>query len=58
MQGQPMPTWDAMRSDGSSVHAGSKRSHDYGVEEFFTDMKKRRVNPAYDGRKSDIVFFG
>jgi hypothetical protein len=47
-----MPTWDAIRSDGSyAAVTGAKRSHDYVVDDFFTDVKKRRVNPAYDPRK-------
>ena len=37
-------SWDVPQS------AGSKRGHDYNVEDFFTDMKKRRVNPSYDPR--------
>ncbi|KAJ3799360.1 hypothetical protein GGU11DRAFT_777308 [Lentinula aff. detonsa] len=44
--------WEALRSDSNPVHvsAGSKRSHDhdYSVDDFFNDMKKRRVNPSYD----------
>ncbi|KXN88736.1 hypothetical protein AN958_06603 [Leucoagaricus sp. SymC.cos] len=52
MASQSIPSWEALRPDGASVSIGSKRSHDYGsgVEEFFTDMKKRRVNPSYDPR--------
>lgn len=46
------PSWEVLRPDGSSVPSssgvGNKRSYDY--EEFFTDVKKRRVNPAYDPR--------
>ncbi|KAI5121148.1 hypothetical protein M0805_007146 [Coniferiporia weirii] len=47
-----LSTWGALRDDASvlesiSPGAGMKRSHD-AVEEFFTDMKKRRVNPSYD----------
>ncbi|KAF9040390.1 hypothetical protein BDZ89DRAFT_919588, partial [Hymenopellis radicata] len=30
-----------------------KRSHDYSVDDFFTDMKKRRVNPSYDSRMAE-----
>ncbi|KAJ6575352.1 hypothetical protein B0H19DRAFT_1128263 [Mycena capillaripes] len=37
--------------DGTTT--GSKRSHDYGVEDFFTDMKKRRLSPAYDPRMAE-----
>ncbi|KAG6866057.1 hypothetical protein C0991_009154 [Blastosporella zonata] len=36
------------------VSTGSKRSHDY-IDEFFTDMKKRRMNPSYDSREQ--IFF-
>ena len=43
MHNQPQ-SWDVPQS------AGSKRGHDYNVEDFFTDMKKRRVNPSYDPR--------
>ncbi|KAJ3477247.1 hypothetical protein NLI96_g10598 [Meripilus lineatus] len=51
-----LPSWEVLRPDGSSATvtpgaAGSKRSYDYGVGEFFTDVKKRRVAPAYDPRK-------
>lgn len=51
-----LPTWEVLRDDGSSgglptgAGGGMKRSHD-AVEEFFTDMKKRRVNPSYDPRQ-------
>ena len=45
------PTWETLRH-AQPVSAGTKRSHDYGVEEFFTDMKKRRLEPSYDPRKS------
>ncbi|KAF9787063.1 hypothetical protein BJ322DRAFT_1003326 [Thelephora terrestris] len=40
------PTWDAPRHT-HPVSAGTKRSHDY-MEEFLTDMKKRRLTPSYD----------
>jgi hypothetical protein len=48
-----IPSWEVLRQDGSTgpVSAGTKRSHDYGVDEFFSDMKKRRVNPSYDPRE-------
>ena len=53
------PAWEALRPDGTPVvttAAGSKRSYaDYGMEDFFTDVKKRRVNPAYDSRRSPSV---
>jgi hypothetical protein len=48
------PTWDTLRP-APSVSAGTKRSHDYAVEEFFTDMKKRRLTPSYDPRKLFLV---
>jgi hypothetical protein len=47
----PMPSWDTMRNGQASVPTGSKRAHDgYNVDDFFTDMKKRRVAPSYDPR--------
>ena len=48
-----IPSWEVLRQDGSTgpVSAGTKRSHDYGVDEFFSDMKKRRVDPSYDPRE-------
>jgi hypothetical protein len=45
---QNQPTWEATRPEPL---VGSKRSHDYAVDDFFTDMKKRRVNPSYDPRE-------
>ncbi|KZT08548.1 uncharacterized protein LAESUDRAFT_41560 [Laetiporus sulphureus 93-53] len=51
MQNQ-LPTWEVLTVDGTpsrTTGSGSKRSHDeYSVDDFFTDMKKRRVNPSYD----------
>ncbi|THV07605.1 hypothetical protein K435DRAFT_741949, partial [Dendrothele bispora CBS 962.96] len=47
-----IPPWEVLRSE--PVSAGSKRSHDdYSVDDFFTDMKKRRVNPSYDPRMAE-----
>jgi len=47
-----LPTWEVM----PPVSAGTKRSHsDYNVDDFFGDMKKRRMNPSYDARKQ--IFF-
>jgi hypothetical protein len=45
-----LPSWEVL---DQPVSAGLKRSydHDYSVDDFFTDMKKRRVNPSYDTRK-------
>jgi hypothetical protein len=45
-----LPSWEVQ----DTVSAGSKRSHDYSLDDFgdfLADMKKRRVNPAYDSRK-------
>ncbi|KAF7979383.1 hypothetical protein HWV62_42474 [Athelia sp. TMB] len=45
---QSHPSWEVLHDDGSSgaVSAGTKRSHD--VDEFLSDMKKRKVAPSYD----------
>lgn len=53
---QNHPSWEVLHDDGSSgaVSAGTKRSHDLSVDEFVSDMKKRRVAPAYDPRESRI----
>ncbi|KAF9015587.1 hypothetical protein BDQ17DRAFT_1341320 [Cyathus striatus] len=53
LQNQSLSSWEVLRADPSSVQAGSKRSHDYSVDDFFSDMKKRRVNPAYDPRMAE-----
>lgn len=57
-----LPPWDGLRSDSNAVHvsAGSKRSHDndYSVDDFFNDMKKRRVNPSYDPGTLLLIFNG
>ena len=57
-----LPTWEVLRDDPSvpgggsgglgtlGAGAGMKRGHD-SVEDFFTDMKKRRVAPSYDPRQ-------
>ena len=47
------PSWEVLRPDGTSGSVsgvGTKRGYDY--DEFFTDVKKRRVNPSYDPRES------
>ncbi|KAF9654440.1 hypothetical protein BDM02DRAFT_154660 [Thelephora ganbajun] len=53
------PTLGSLRP-AHPVSAGTKRSHDYAVEEFFTDMKKRRLTPSYDPRMverlSDLAY--
>ncbi|KAJ7631187.1 hypothetical protein FB45DRAFT_917781 [Roridomyces roridus] len=45
----PHQPWD-------TTATGSKRAHgdDFAVEEFFTDMKKRRVSPSYDPRMAEL----
>jgi len=45
-----LPSWEVLRGDQLSASTGSKRRHDYNIDDFFTDMKKRRVNPSYDPR--------
>lgn len=60
----PLPTWEVLRDDVTSNAAlggmgpgtGMKRGHD-SVEDFFTDMKKRRVTPSYDPRQYLFLFF-
>ncbi|KAF9477510.1 hypothetical protein BDN70DRAFT_994884 [Pholiota conissans] len=49
LHNQHPSSWDVQ----PSVSTGSKRSHDYNVDDFFTDMKKRRVNPSYDPRMAE-----
>ncbi|OAX44453.1 hypothetical protein K503DRAFT_729545 [Rhizopogon vinicolor AM-OR11-026] len=41
------PSWDGVRSDPRAPNR-NKRSLEYNVDDFFTEMKKRKVNPAYD----------
>ncbi|TFY72796.1 hypothetical protein EVG20_g233, partial [Dentipellis fragilis] len=49
-----LPTWETLRPDGSSTPStGAKRSHDYAVDDFFADVKKRRVNPSYDSHMAE-----
>ncbi|KAL5533955.1 hypothetical protein ACEPAG_415 [Sanghuangporus baumii] len=63
-----LPSWEVLRDDvtsnpalggGMAAAAGIKRGHD-SVEDFFTDMKKRRVAPSYDPhmaeRLSSLVY--
>jgi hypothetical protein len=47
---QTLPSWEVLRPE---VSVGSKRSHEYSVDDFFSDMKKRRVSPSYDPREFD-----
>ncbi|KAF7339273.1 hypothetical protein MSAN_02140800 [Mycena sanguinolenta] len=52
--GAHSPTDDMFPANSWETAAtGSKRGHDYGVEDFFTDMKKRRLSPNYDPRMAD-----
>ncbi|KAF8665281.1 hypothetical protein AX16_000302 [Volvariella volvacea WC 439] len=49
-----LPSWEVLRSDAPPpMSTGSKRPLEYGVDDFLTDMKKRRVTPAYDPRMAD-----
>ncbi|KAF9269988.1 hypothetical protein L218DRAFT_913898 [Marasmius fiardii PR-910] len=44
-----LPTWQVL--EGNQPQQGLKRAYDhseYNVEDFFSDMKKRRFNPSYD----------
>lgn len=51
IQNQQLPSWEVLRPDAASqVSTGHKRSHDFTVDEFFSDVKKRKVTPAYDPR--------
>lgn len=56
---QQLPSWEVLAEDVPSRNipaSGTKRSYDYTVDDFFTDVKKRRVNPAYDSR-TYIAFY-
>ncbi|KAF9527731.1 hypothetical protein CPB83DRAFT_792626 [Crepidotus variabilis] len=54
MPNQNLPSWEVLRNDPSSATTGSKRPHDsYNVDDFFSDMKKRRVTPSYDPRMAE-----
>ncbi|KAG6911600.1 hypothetical protein DXG01_011903 [Tephrocybe rancida] len=48
LQNQQLASWENVQHE-APVPTGSKRSSDY-IDEFFTDMKKRRMNPSYDTR--------
>ncbi|KAI9444697.1 hypothetical protein H4582DRAFT_1806745 [Lactarius indigo] len=51
-----LPSWETLRPDGSSAPStGIKRSHDYAVavEDFFQDVKKRRVSPSYNSHMAE-----
>jgi hypothetical protein len=46
-------SWDALNQEYSATFtAGSKRPYDYTVDEFVTDVKKRRLVPTYDPSES------
>ncbi|KIJ21954.1 hypothetical protein PAXINDRAFT_152251 [Paxillus involutus ATCC 200175] len=55
-------SWEATKSSSQTTSAPprNKRSYDYGVDELFSDMKKRKVNPSYDThmaeRLNNIVY--
>ena len=51
LQNRQVPSWDG------AVTAGMKRSHDFSVDEFVSDMKKRRVTPSYDLREYEFLNF-
>ncbi|KAK7064031.1 hypothetical protein R3P38DRAFT_3339432 [Favolaschia claudopus] len=53
MHGGHSPTDEIFSGPWDAATTGSKRAHDYGVEDFFTDMKKRRLSPSYDPRMAD-----
>jgi hypothetical protein len=44
------PSWETLRS-AHPISAGTKRSHECAMEDFFTDVKKQRLTPSYDPRK-------
>ncbi|KAL6307717.1 hypothetical protein BKA93DRAFT_823067 [Sparassis latifolia] len=50
-----LPTWEVLATNDTTARAsgGAKRSHGDYMDDFFTDVKKRRVNPAYDPRMAD-----
>jgi hypothetical protein len=51
MTNPPLPSWDVLRNDPTSVPTGTKRAHDgYNVDDFFSDVKKCRFSPSYDPR--------
>ncbi|KAF9244506.1 hypothetical protein BU15DRAFT_41727 [Melanogaster broomeanus] len=55
-----VPSWDKTSSQHTSAPVRNKRTYDYGVDDFFSDMKKRKVNPSYDThmaeRLNNIVY--
>ena len=44
-----VPSWDAHRPQ-PVPNPRNKRSHDHAVDDFFADVKKRKVVPSYDPR--------
>uniref|UniRef100_D8PS93 Expressed protein n=1 Tax=Schizophyllum commune (strain H4-8 / FGSC 9210) TaxID=578458 RepID=D8PS93_SCHCM len=51
MPNDSLPQWEVLRPE-AHASAGQKRSHDF-MDDFFTDMKKRRVSPSYDPRMAE-----
>ncbi|KIK94114.1 hypothetical protein PAXRUDRAFT_828323 [Paxillus rubicundulus Ve08.2h10] len=56
-----VPSWEATKNSSQNTSAPrNKRSYDYEVDELFSDMKKRKVNPSYDThmaeRLNNIVY--
>lgn len=56
-----LPTWEVLTVDGTpnrTTGGGAKRTHDeYSVDEFFTDVKKRRVAPSYDPCTLSVISY-
>ncbi|KAG0704399.1 hypothetical protein DFH29DRAFT_912190 [Suillus ampliporus] len=42
-----VPSWDGPKPDARASNR-NKRSLEYNVDDFFIEMKKRKVNPSYD----------
>nr|GAT48438.1 predicted protein [Mycena chlorophos] len=49
----PPPMNHSPTEENWDAATGSKRSYEYGVDDFFTDMKKRRLSPSYDPRMAE-----
>lgn len=50
-----LPSWETRPDASSTPPTGIKRSHDYAVavEDFFQDVKKRRVSPSYNSHMAE-----
>ncbi|KAG8219637.1 hypothetical protein J3R82DRAFT_592 [Butyriboletus roseoflavus] len=46
-----VPSWDAHKSH--PIHPRNKRPGDHPVDDFFADVKKRKVAPSYDPQMAD-----